>query len=80
MAGTNLSLWGRAGAQAALGTTPVASATPANATVAAFSPNATVSISQGKPWCHPSTPFGLAFWTGAGAIVLLALIRHSLPR
>jgi hypothetical protein len=74
MAGTNLYAWGRggAGAGAQIGT-------PATATVAAFSPNATVSTSTGVNPFHPQHPFGLAFWTGVGAIVLLAFIRHSLP-
>ena len=75
MAGTNLYAWGKAGANVG-----AAGRTPANATVAAFSPGATVSVSGQQPWWHPSTPFGMALWTGAGAIVLLALIRHSLPR
>ncbi len=53
---------------------------PATAAVAAFSPNATVAMTAGPHWAHPSKPFGLAFWTGVGAMTLLVLIRHSLPR
>ena len=76
MAGTNLYAWGKAGAS--MGANP--GKNPSNAAIAAFSPGATVSVSSQQPWWHPSTPFGMALWTGAGAIVLLALIRHSLPR
>lgn len=53
---------------------------PATAAVAAFSPNGTVALTSGPHWAHPSQPFGLAFWTGVGALALLVLIRHSLPR
>ena len=53
---------------------------PATAAVAAFSPNATVSVTTGGHPLHPNQPFGLAFWTGVGAIALLCLVRHSLPR
>ena len=76
MAGTNLYAWGKVGAS--LGST--AGKTPSNAAIAAFSPGATTSVSTEKPWWHPATAFGMALWTGVGAIVLLALIRHSLPR
>ena len=74
MAGTNLYAWGRggAGAQASVGS-------PATATVAAFSPNATVSTSTSANPFHLMQPFGMAFWAGVGAIGLLILLRHSLP-
>lgn len=28
----------------------------------------------------PNDAFGMSFWSGVGAIVLLLVIRHSLPR
>lgn len=47
---------------------------------AAFSPGSTQQAQTRGQALSPSTPVGLAFWTGVGAIVLLGLIRHSLPK
>lgn len=52
----------------------------ATATVAAFSPGASINVTAQVHPLSPSTPFGVAVWVGVGAIVLLALIRHSLPK
>jgi hypothetical protein len=57
-----------------------AAGAPADAAVAAFSPNATVSVTSQPNPLHPNQPFGLAVWIGAGAMLLLVVIRHSLPR
>jgi len=74
MPGLNLYAAARGGASSGVATVP------ATAAVAAFSPNATVSVTSGKHWAHPSDPFGLAFWSGVAAFGLLLFIRHSLPR
>lgn len=76
MAGLNLYAAARGGGALS----GVKQSTPATAAVAAFSPNATVSITTAGHPLHPNQPFGLAFWTGIGALGLLLLIRHSLRR
>jgi hypothetical protein len=72
-----LDLYAAARGGASAGSTQAA---PVTAGVAAFSPNATVALNAGGNPLHPNQPFGLAFWTGVGAIALLLVVRHSLPR
>jgi hypothetical protein len=48
-------------------------------TQAAFGPGATVSPPSTASVLSPTDGFGLAFTTGVVAVVLLVLIRHSLP-
>lgn len=61
-----------------------ASSTPAPNTgtvdYAAFSPGATQQMQSRGSVFAPSGGFGLTFWVGAGSLVILALIRHSLPK
>lgn len=47
---------------------------------AAFSPGSTQSPQTRGQALSPSTPQGLTFWVGAGSLLALALIRHSLPK
>lgn len=78
MAGLNLYAMGRGGLGGVqVGTGPTQTT---DATIAAFSPNATLTVTAGSNPLHPNQPFGLATWVGVGAIVLLVVIRHSLPR
>lgn len=52
----------------------------ATVTAAAFGPGATLQAGSKTASLNPGTGFGLAFWVGVGSIVVLAFIRHSLPR
>jgi hypothetical protein len=74
MAGLNLRTGFRASAAATTGV-------PNTGTVesAAFMPGATQSPQTAGQALSPGSPPGLTFWVGAGALVALALIRHSLP-
>jgi len=56
--------------------------TPNTGTVdtAAFSPGATQAPGANGYPLHPGTPQGLTFWVGAGCLLALALVRHSLPK
>lgn len=49
-------------------------------TAQAFGPGATLPSGSVKNSLHPARPVGAAVWTGAAAIVLLVLVRRSLPR
>lgn len=49
-------------------------------TSAAFGPGVTVPASSNAASLSPTNGLGLAFWTGAAAIVLLVVVRSSLPR
>lgn len=49
-------------------------------TAAAFSPGMTASTTSAPGAFSLSHPFGISFAVGVGAIVILAIIRHSLPR
>ena len=49
-------------------------------TAAAFGPGATMPADSVRNSLHPTQPVGGAVWTGAAAIVLLVLVRRSLPR
>lgn len=62
--------------------TPGTNGGMAGVTAAAFSPGATPvkTGTGGMSALIPNTPFGLGFWMGVGALGLLILIRHSLPR
>lgn len=62
------------------GAMPAPSTGTATVTAAAFGPGATVAGKSRSSSLNPGTPFGLAFWVGVGSIVVLAVIRHSLPR
>lgn len=44
----------------------------------AFGPPSTAGQGGRHP-LHPAHSFGLAFWLGVGALVLLVSVRHSLP-
>lgn len=48
-------------------------------TDAAFGPGSTVAVPSTGATLAPNDGFGLAFTTGVVAVVLLVLIRHSLP-
>jgi len=48
-------------------------------TSAAFGPGSTVQTPTAAQTLAPTDGFGLAFTTGVVAVVLLVLIRHSLP-
>lgn len=61
------------------GASPAVQAT-ATATAAAFSPGATINVTAKVSPLSPKTGFGLAFWGGVVAVVLLIAIRQSLPR
>ena len=50
-----------------------------SATSAAFGPGATSPVSSDASALHPASGFGLAFWTGAAALIVLVLVRKSLP-
>lgn len=76
MAGLNL----RGGATVNLGgVTPAPTTGNGSVTMAAFSPGATPTAT-GPSALSPTKPFGASLWIGVGAIVLLCLVRHSLPR
>lgn len=47
---------------------------------AAFSPGSTQSPQTRGQALSLSTPQGLTVWVGIGSLVVLALIRHSLPK
>lgn len=46
---------------------------------AAFMPGATSQPQSTGQALSPGSPAGLTFWVGVGALVALALVRHSLP-
>ncbi len=48
-------------------------------TEAAFGPGATVAVPSTADVLTPNTGFGVAFTTGVVAVVLLVIIRQSLP-
>jgi hypothetical protein len=48
-------------------------------TSAAFGPGSTVQVPSTGDIIAPNDGFGLAFTTGVIAVVLLVVIRHSLP-
>jgi len=74
MAGLNL------GIMASAGNGYTSSTTPQSATEAGFGTGSTMSGSpSGLSACTPNDPFGVALWTGVGALALLLVIRHSLP-
>lgn len=53
---------------------------PTTATEAGFGPGYSVAGSPSTAnIVSPNDPFGVALWGGIGALVLLLLIRHSLP-
>ena len=77
MAGLNL----RGGAGISLSSVTMMPAdAQATLTAAAFGPGATnqATPSASHP-LNPKQPFGTAFWAGVTAIVLLVVIRRSLP-
>ena len=80
MAGLSLRVGGFGG----VGSTDSPSYGPADSydsvTAQAFGPGSTVPASGMSGALHPSRPVGAAVWTGAAAIVLLVLVRRSLPR
>lgn len=47
---------------------------------AAFSPGATQAMETGPSSVSPTHAFGLTLWVGVGALVLLVVVRQSLPR
>jgi hypothetical protein len=47
---------------------------------AAFQPGATNSMQSRGSVFNLGTPFGITFATGVGCVVVLCLIRHSLPK
>jgi hypothetical protein len=49
-------------------------------TQAAFGPGVTVPASGPGAALSPKGGVGLAFWTGCAAIVLLVVVRSTLPR
>jgi hypothetical protein len=80
MAGLNLKVGGFGG----VGTTGAPSRGTQQSydsvTSQAFGPGATTAPSGGiVNNLGPTQPAGLAFWTGVVAVVLLVVIRHSLP-
>lgn len=77
MAGLNLR--GTAGINFG-GAMPAPSTGTATVTASAFGPGATLAAGSKTGSLNPGQPFGLAFWVGVGSIVVLAVIRHSLPR
>jgi hypothetical protein len=48
-------------------------------TSAAFGPGSTVQTPSAASVLSPTNGFGVAFCTGVAAVVLLVVIRHSLP-
>jgi hypothetical protein len=52
----------------------------ANVTQAAFGPGMSAPVTPPSQTLFPNDPFGIAVWVGIGAVALLVLIRHSLPR
>lgn len=76
MPGLNLGVGGRAAGRARYTPDPP----PRSATQAAYGtagqqkPESTVSV------LSPGRSFGLAFWVQVGAVVLLVVIRQSLPK
>jgi len=57
----------------------VSNSPPATVSTAAFGPTASTQGPSTASLLHPFTPTGTAFWVGVGALVALAVIRHSLP-
>jgi hypothetical protein len=49
-------------------------------TSAAFGPGVTLNAPGNAETLKPNDGFGIAVWTGIGAIIALLVIRHSLPR
>jgi hypothetical protein len=49
-------------------------------TQAAFGPGVTVPTSDANSALSPAGGVGLAFWTGVASIVLLVVIRSTLPK
>jgi hypothetical protein len=80
MAGLNLGVYGRAqptSGGSGFSSSPAAAST---ATEMAFGPGYTQQGSTSASGALTSTsPGSWAFWTSIGAIVVLALVRHSLP-
>lgn len=78
MAGLNLASGLRFRASTA--NTTAAAPNTGSVNYAAFSPGATQSMQSRGSVFNLGTPFGMAFATGVGCTVILALIRHSLPK
>jgi hypothetical protein len=60
--------------------TQLGTANPGTIDAAAFSPGVTQSPQTRGQALSPSTPQGFTFWVGVGSILILAIIRHSLPK
>jgi len=75
MAGLNLGVNGGVRATANGGSAPT------SASEAGFGPGYTAAgTPSGMNALTPNDPFGVAFWTGVGALAFLFVIRKSLPR
>jgi hypothetical protein len=47
---------------------------------AAFQPGSTQQMQSRGSALSPGDPTGLAFWVGAGCLLALVIIRHTLPK
>lgn len=76
MSGLNL----HSSVRASVNAGTASSSGPATATEAAYGPGYSASGTPSTAQTlTPNDPFGIAFWSGIGALVLLLVIRHSLP-
>lgn len=76
MAGIGANIFAGGGASASTASSGTTTPTVSNSTPTYGAPTSAGNTSS----LHPGTPFGMAVWWGAGGLLVLWLIRSSLPR